>query len=42
MPTMTFTKKTPPDWLLALWKAIDDESPSKVRHWIDAVGPVSF
>jgi hypothetical protein len=26
MPTMTFTKKPAPDWLLAFWKEIDDKT----------------
>src|ERR1700730_13073942 len=26
MTTMTFTKKEPPDWLLAFWKEIDDKT----------------
>ena len=26
MTTMTFTKKEPPEWLLAFWKEIDDKT----------------
>ena len=26
MTTMTFTKTTPPEWLLAMWKEIDDKT----------------